>query len=166
MRGTDGNRSGISSVKSALASLVILICSNASADSWCIRNSSYEAPDIDVGYALSEDFVRFNFIIDVQGEFNSLAESEIYYDVRGSAETVDELEESGYALQAPLAWYQGESDLSVRIFTRRAFEKFVVLLVLNPGGELGCECPEYELLTISPSQINYSERYGDISLAR
>ncbi len=145
----------------------IFSCSlNAGADSMCFSSRSSEELAKIVRYAILEDIVRFDINVDAEDQFHIVSGAEIYYGVPRSSESYDSIEDGGYVLQAPLKLQERGSKLQSSVFARRKFDRFIVVLILEPKEEFENYCVQYELLSISRSQVDFSDRFGEVSLGR
>lgn len=164
MTGVDLMRVGKFCVKVALTFSIFSCSFNAGADSMCIGSRSAEELSKIVHYAILEDIVRFDIDVDAEDQFHVVSGAEIYYGVPRSGESYDSIEDGGYVLQAPLKLEERGSKLQASVFTRRKFDRFVVVLILEPREGFENYCVQYELLNISRSQVDYSDRFGEVSL--
>ena len=150
----------------AIAISVLTASSNAIEDSMCIGIRSSDELSKTIRYSLLDELVRFDLDIDSEDKIHQVAGAALYYGVPKGVVSYDSLEDEGNILQAPLELTLRDSRLHASIFTRREFEPFVVALVLEPKEDFRSHCVQYELLNVSRSRIDFSRKFGEVTIAK
>lgn len=153
-------------VAAFLSLFIFLASSYVSAESVCVDGGSISREQLNgrVSYSVFKDELKIVFYLDQKQGNYEISHSEFFYGVVGDVRSYDELVEAGYVLQLPMEFELEEDKLHSRIFVKKNFEPFAVILKLVKNSD--CEkisyCPQDVVIKVSPSDIDYSSRNGEL----